>query len=165
MRVAVLCGGKGTRLGEPIKCLTTVAGRPWMDWKLDQLREQGAFQIHLICGPYINAFIERYSNDPTITFSTDPQTGIPAALDAVHAMQWWTMGDVLCDFGRFTIPNHPVMLVRRDPHPNIAGLYLDCGIYYGKRDFVLVETDAPTYHINTIDDLNRAEEHLRASVG
>jgi hypothetical protein len=164
MRVAVLCGGKGTRLGEPIKCLTEVAGRPFMDYKLDQLRFQGAHQIHLICGPFINDFIERYSNDPSLTFSTDPQLGILPALQAVHPAQWWTMGDVLCDFGQFWTPGTSTMLVQRGlPNPNIAGIYLDCGFYFGKANFTMVEVSEGVVPltINTREDLERTDEALR----
>lgn len=161
MRVAVLCGGKGTRLGEPIKCLAPVAGRPFMDWKIEQLRSQGAHQIHLICGPFINKFIERYSNDTSITFSTDPQTGILDALEAVHAQQWWCMGDVLVKFGAFWTPTHPTMLVRRDPRANIAGIYLDCGIYFGKECFTMREIEDVPWTINTPEERDLTDAYLR----
>lgn len=158
MRIAVLCGGKGTRLGEPIKCLTEVAGRPFMDWKLEQLERMGATAITLCCGPFFDEFSSRYGDD--CTYKPDNQFGIADVVEHLPDSQYWTMGDVLLE-QPLGLPIAPVMYVRRAPNPNIAGLYLDCGLYYGKSGFFLYETEAQPYHINTRSDLEVCDSHLR----
>lgn len=54
LEVVVLAGGEGTRLrsvaGSLPKALVEVAGRPMLDWKLDQLAQAGAVRIHLLVG-------------------------------------------------------------------------------------------------------------------
>jgi GTP:adenosylcobinamide-phosphate guanylyltransferase len=147
----VLCGGKGTRLGQPIKCLTEVAGRPFMDWKLDQLEAFGATDIHLLCGPFRDAFEERYGS--RCSYRTDVQTGIRDALGVWP--WWWTMGDVLLD--QPLVHRNAVYVVRGE---QIAGLWLDAGLYHGTGPWQMVETTARPWHINTPEDLARTEVHL-----
>lgn len=154
MRVAVLCGGKGTRLGEPIKCLTEVAGRPFIEWKIEQLERMGATELLFVAGPFATAF-RRYGD-----CVTDGQTGIATAVEYVPDGWHWTMGDVLLEQPLEPL-TEPTMYVRRDSNPNIAGIYLDCGLYYGTRNFRLVETAAQPWHINTRQDLERCDENLR----
>lgn len=52
--VAILCGGKGTRLGALTettpKALVRVAGRPFIEWQLDILQRQGAKNVVLCVG-------------------------------------------------------------------------------------------------------------------
>lgn len=158
MRVAVLCGGRGTRLGEPIKCLTEVAGRPFMDWKLEQLERMGASKVVLWCGPYVDEFRQRYGS--RCDYDWDDQQGIGPLVDKMTDGIHWTMGDVLLEQPLEWLA-YPTMYVRRDDNPNIAGLYLDCGLYFGKRNFRMVETWAQPWHINTPEDLRRCDENLR----
>lgn len=158
MRVAVLCGGKGTRLGEPIKCLTEVAGRPFMDWKIEQLERMGASQVVLVVGPFFHEFTQRYGDRCFVV--ADNQTGIADALKVFDDHCHWTMGDVLLEQPLEWLA-YPTMYVRRDDEPNIAGIYLDCGLYFGKQNFRMVETWAQPYHINTRGDLERCEDFLR----
>src|SRR5262249_2990503 len=51
---AILCGGRGTRLGgltEHLpKSLVPVAGRPFVDWQLDLLAGQGVTEVVLCAG-------------------------------------------------------------------------------------------------------------------
>lgn len=156
MRVAVLAGGKGTRLGEPIKCLTEVAGRPFMDWKIEQLERMGATDIVLIVGPFVAEFRQRYS----VEVVGDPQLGIRATHSVFPDDWFWTMGDVLLEQPLKPL-TESTMYVRYDENPNIAGLFLDCGLYFGKRDFRLVPTAAKPYHINTPADLGECDAYLR----
>lgn len=154
MHVAVLCGGKGTRLGEPIKCLTEVAGRPWMDWKLEQLERCGATDITLMVGPYAEEFA-RYG----LRMIEDPQKGIGRALRGLGlSVGWWTMGDVLLE-QPLSWPVGPVVYVR--PGEQIGGLWLDCGLYYGTGGWRMKETRAIPYHINTQADREEADAYLR----
>lgn len=152
MRVAVLCGGKGTRLGEPIKCLTEVAGRPFMDWKLEQLERCGATDVHLLCGPFMIEFAKRYGK--RVLYEVDEQTGIRDALGAWP--WWWTMGDVLLEqpLEGFAV-NYVV------PGEQIGGLWLDAGLYHGLGPWRQVKTPAHPWHINTPADLEETGAHLR----
>jgi GTP:adenosylcobinamide-phosphate guanylyltransferase len=154
VRVAILCGGKGTRLGAPIKCLAEVAGRPFMDWKLEQLERFGATDIHLLCGPFRSEFRKRYGS--RVVYKPDRQSGIKAALG--FWPWWWTMGDVLLDqpLGH----RNAVYVVRGE---QIAGLWLDAGLYHGTGPWQMVETSAVPYHINTPDDLARCEAYLKGA--
>ena len=129
-----------------------------MDWKLEQLERMGAREIWLICGPFTDEFEARYGDFCDIY--TDNQTGIANALGVVRQDMHWTMGDVLLEQPLIKL-NEPTMYVRRDNNPNIAGIWLDCGLYYGKSGFKLVETDAEPYHINTHADLQRCHAYLR----
>ncbi len=149
MRVAVLCGGKGTRLGEPIKCLTEVAGRPFMDWKLEQLVRMGATDLTLIVGPFEQEFA-RYD----LPMVADPQEGIQRALPSLWPW-WWTMGDVLLEQ---PLRGEAVCFVNRGTQ--IGGLWLDCGLYHGRGPWQMVETTAQPWHINTPEDLKETGAHL-----
>ncbi len=152
--VAVLCGGKGTRLGEPIKCLTEVAGRPFMDWKLDQLARMGATDVTLIVGPFERQFA-RYD----LPMIADPQEGVQRALPRLWPW-WWTMGDVLLE-QEMHDGARDVCFVNRGTQ--IGGLWLDCGLYHGRGPWQMVETTARPYHINTPDDLAECETYLRGA--
>lgn len=152
MHVAVLCGGKGTRLGEPIKCLAEVAGRPWMDWKLEQLEGLGATHVTLVVGPFFSEFYRRYG--PRLEYRLDAQTGIRDALGTWNG--WWTMGDVLLDQ---PLVGESVMFVRRGEQ--IAGLWLDCGLYHGPGPWRMVETPVVPHHINDPTARGAADAHLR----
>jgi GTP:adenosylcobinamide-phosphate guanylyltransferase len=158
MRVAVLCGGKGTRLGEPIKCLTEVAGRPFMDWKIEQLEWAGATDIQLLCGPYEKEFRKRYGAR-VWKVTPDNQSGVANALRVVNH-GWWTWGDTLIAV-RLWAPNESVMLVTRHPSANLAGIWLVVGLYYVKRLHRLIETKHGPYHINTREDLEATDAHIR----
>jgi N-acetyl-alpha-D-muramate 1-phosphate uridylyltransferase len=54
MKVAILCGGNGTRLGELTrdkpKSLVEVAGRPFIEWQLELLKRAGYREIVLCVG-------------------------------------------------------------------------------------------------------------------
>lgn len=149
-----MCGGRGTRLGAPIKCLAEVAGRPFMDWKLEQLERFGATDIHLLCGPFRDAFKRRYGS--RVLCEEDDQTGIRDALG--YWPWWWTMGDVLLD--QPLIHRNAVYVVRGE---QIAGLWLDAGLYHGPGPWQMVETTAVPYHCNTSADLARCESYLKGA--
>jgi NDP-sugar pyrophosphorylase family protein len=151
VQVAVLCGGKGTRLGEPIKCLAEVAGRPFMDWKIEQLERLGATDIRLVCGPFLSEFAARYGQ--RCTYQPDPQTGISDALGFWSG--WWTWGDTLLE--QKPEGENVCYVV---PGVHIAGLWLDAGLYHGQGPWQLVETNARPRQINTPTDLARCSETL-----
>lgn len=151
MHVAVLCGGKGTRLGEPIKCLAEVAGRPFMDWKLEQLERCGATRVTLIVGPFFREFFRRYGS--SVEYRTDSQAGIRAALDGWRG--WWTWGDTLLE--QPLVGENVCFVV---PGEHIAGLWLDAGLYHGPGPWRMEVTAATPWQINTPTDLMRCNEDL-----
>ena len=148
MHVTVLCGGKGTRLGaDRPKCLVEVAGRPFIEHKLDQLRQQGATAFQLAVGPYGADFA--YLG---LTMILDLQTGITGCRDWLKG--WWTMGDAL-----FTDPpeiwarkSSPLYLVKK-AGGNVGGLYEDCGLYRGTNWNRILHVPGRMYTINTPEDL------------
>lgn len=151
MHVAVLCGGKGTRLGEPIKCLTRVAGRPFMDWKLEQLEGFGADDITLIVGPFLAEFRARYGH--RYCYMVDDQSGVRNALGDWDG--WWTWGDTLLDQ-----PPAGDSVCYVVPGTHIAGLWLDAGLYHGLGPWVMQETTATPWHINDPENLEKTGANL-----
>lgn len=149
--VLVLCGGRGTRLPAPIKCLTPILGRPFMDYKLDQLERLGATRIDLICGPYRRDFKRRYGK--RVMTWADPQLGIRNALGTWDG--WWTWGDTLLE----QAPAHPNACYVA-PGVHIAGLWIDAGLYHGRGPWTMVEATDRPHHINTLADLARTEAYL-----
>ena len=151
MRVAVLCGGKGTRLGTPVKCLTEVAGRPFMDWKLDQLERFGADHITLVVGPFLAEFQKRYGS--RVRYMEDDQSGVRNAVR--HVDGWWTWGDTLLD--QLPEGKNVCYVV---PGDHIAGLWLDAGLYHGQGPWQMKRSAAWPLTINTPTDLERCGAHL-----
>jgi hypothetical protein len=151
VHVAVLCGGKGTRLGLPIKCLAEVAGRPFMDWKLEQLEGFGA-QATLLCGPFFGEFSKRYGN--RVTYMPDAQRGVAEAIKGWDG--WWTWGDTLLD--QPLLGENVCYVV---PGSHIAGLWLDAGLYHGEGPWQMQETRARPLTINTPQQLGETGATLR----
>lgn len=151
MHVAILCGGKGTRLGAPVKCLAEVAGKPFMDWKLEQVERLGATYVVLIVGPFLKEFHKRYGS--RVEYLPDAQTGIRNALGRWSG--WWTWGDTLLEQ-----PFDGENVCYVTPGEHIAGLWLDAGLYHGTGPWTMKETSARPWQINTPNDLARCSETL-----
>ncbi len=164
--VAVLCGGKGTRLGVPVKCLAEVAGRPFLDWKLEQLEGFGADDIVLLVAhgaEEIRAHVGdrcRYIEDDGIGTR---EAHAAADLPDPH---WLTYGDVLLHVSLVIAPASYRTVTANSPDEryNIDGWLLDCGLYFfrdRKPCTLQRRVEARTWQINTPDDLRRADAHLR----
>ncbi len=79
--VVVLAGGKGTRLrsvtGPLPKALVPVAGRPFIDWKLEQLAAAGVVRVHLLTGfgaDQISAHLAQTEQPLDVVVSADGPT-------------------------------------------------------------------------------------------
>ena len=172
--MTVMCGGKGTRLGQPIKCLTEVHGAPFMDWKLRQLRRQGFTQITLAVGPFFLPFWERYGD--TVAYICDRQEGTLAVAESLPQPSWWCNGDTLLDLrvdhfplfknaveGFGPIPSIGVCTNYLVEPANVPGGWLDAGYYYGLPPYEWRIVEVRPYHINTPEDLAVTERYLRRS--
>lgn len=123
-----------------------------MDWKLEQLESHGASDITLLCGPFLNEFLHRYGS--RVQYQPDTQSGIRDALRGWSG--WWTWGDTLLD--QPLVGTNTCFVV---PGSHIAGLWLDAGLYHGLGPWVMRETTATPWQINTPTDLARCSENLR----
>jgi hypothetical protein len=159
--VAILCGGKGTRLGyDGQKCLIETAGRPFLCWKLDQLADRGAEHFHLLVS---------YLAEEVRWVVRDDWHGIPVTYhydigaNPIHAhhtanlpyFHWLTYGDSILD----------APLVRRPfPYRYTNDEFLeDAGLMwcFGKsRLFVPRYTRETAWHVNTPDDWKKARANL-----
>ncbi len=160
--VAVLCGGLGTRLGYPgQKCLVPIAGRPFLHWKLDQLVKHGASEFHLLVAhkalDVYDSIGDKWGIAP-VYYHTDDLIGQTAAhrqaapyMPFVH---WLTYGDGLLDAPL----RHSLM-----PYRYANDEFSDAGLMYcwaGSFRFIPKHIDAPSYHINTPEDLERTSAYL-----
>lgn len=73
--VIILCGGLGTRLRSVVadkpKVLADVAGKPFLDYQIEKLKDLGFSRIVLAVGHLKEQVIERYCGDPAIYFSEE----------------------------------------------------------------------------------------------
>lgn len=158
--VAVACGGRGTRLGEPgQKCLVDLHGRPFLHHKLDQLAGHNATEFHLLVAYDAWAVYASvgttWDNIPVIYHHDNGTSHIhahhTAPLPYVH---FYTYGD--------TLLNVPLRHAAR-PYTYSNNEYEDAGVSYcwGSRlPRRHRHTDAIAYHCNTPEDL----EITRAAV-
>ena len=160
--VVILCGGKGTRLDSYTqKCVTPVAGRPFLHWKLDQLCDRGATYFYLLvahkwfdvtkeCGYSWRGRPIRYIRDP----GEGVDTAILHATKYLPFLHWITYGDSILDVPlTHGLPHTWV----NDEYPKDAGFMYRWGPIGGYRR----HTDQPAVQINTPADMERADENLR----
>lgn len=181
MRCVVLCGGLGTRLhaltrDEIPKVLQPVAGRPFLDWKLDNLRELGHDEILLLAG-HLGEHLEPY-NAPgcEVIFGSGMGRGLDlfAARDVIRGRYWLTYGDTLLDYPREEIEAVDSVAVQTTWRGvDYGAMVLPVGAFYWHGDFetnlnVLrrrgemaeFPVETPWHHINTPEDLAETEAWL-----
>ncbi len=81
IEAVILLGGKGTRIqslySDRPKCLVPVAGKPFLLWQLEWLRNSGFLRIHLAAGHMADILQEWVSSnapaDMEITVSVEPE--------------------------------------------------------------------------------------------
>ena len=178
MRVVILAGGTGRRLGYPgQKCCIPIAGRPFLHWKLDQLYEHGATDIDILVS-HAAGEVARVTADFPVNLIEDPGEG------PWNAVRWYalthaqaasfivTYGDTLLDV---PFPDKsPSMVVTRHTGPylpsNLLGEYIDAGLYRVARDHPLstmwrfIETSHRPWTCNTPEQYAETEKYLDASV-
>ncbi len=106
----ILAGGLGTRLADVTgdaqpKALVEVAGRPFIDWKLDELAAQGITDVLLLVGHHSDAIVDHVGDGAAFgvraRFLADGPTllgtggSIRRALPDLPAAFWVTYGDSL----------------------------------------------------------------------
>ena len=173
--VAVACGGKGTRLGyDGQKCLLPIAGRPFLAWKLDQLAEQGATELHLLIGHRGADVLELVGSNwegIPVRYHHDDGVGPWAAADAATAhmpfVHWFTYGDVLLDYPlRESLMPYMVITTNHPTEAANTRWGLDAGLYFrwGKSKLSIPKlTDARTWQINTPEALEETGAYLELS--
>ncbi len=155
--VAILCGGKGTRLGyDGQKCLIPTAGRPFLHWKLDQLTGRGATAFYLLvnyrAGDVRDAIGDDWRGIPVTYLDDDPDP----RLDLVPFVHWLTYGDSILDV-ELRPSMYPYVYVNAE-HPKDAGVLFQ----WGRSTRGLARwTDAEALHVNTPKDWAHADENLR----
>ena len=161
--VAILCGGKGTRLGyDGQKCMVPVAGRPFLAYKLDLLCARGATEFHLLVSHRqveVYTGIGKVWNGRPVHYHSDSgysaERAVQAASRHMPFIHWLTYGDSI-----FDVPLKHSMFpyVYSNPEFEDAGLLYCWGASMrGLRKF----SDTWAVHCNTPADLARAETYLR----
>lgn len=161
--VAVLCGGRGTRLGySGQKCMVPIDGKPFLAYKLDLLVKQGATEFHLLCSHKVvdvyRGIGTTWKGRPVYYYVDEGFSPYQAHLQAskhIPFVHWLTYGDSI-----FDVPlKHSLFpYVYANPEFEDAGLlYCWGGTMKGLRKFA----DKPAVHCNTYDDLQRAYAWLR----
>lgn len=112
LTVALLAGGLGTRVrsltGDHVpKALLPVAGRPFIDWKLQELRDQGVGEVVLLVGHGATALEEhlgtgaRHGIDVAYVYDGPTLRGtggaLQAALDRLPEAFWVGYADTLLE--------------------------------------------------------------------
>jgi D-glycero-alpha-D-manno-heptose 1-phosphate guanylyltransferase len=95
----LLLGGKGTRIqsmyGDRPKCLVPVAGKPFLLWQLEWLRQHGFGHVHLAAGhmaDVLQAWLESNApEDMEITVSVEP--GALGTGGAIRFVEPWICAD------------------------------------------------------------------------
>lgn len=171
MRIAVLCGGKGTRLGYSPKCLIPTCGRPFIEYKIEQLITQRFTDITLLVGPFVRDFMYLAGKYPQVTaLVRDDQTGVENALHQYEKvtglpLEWWCNGDTLLYLIApipKTVPDRSIGLATThliEP-PNVNGEFLDAGLYYGWPPFEWRICESKPRTINTPAQHADTEKYL-----
>lgn len=170
--VAVACGGKGTRLGyQGQKCLVPVAGRPFLAWKLDQLVERGAEELHLLIGhrgaDVLDLVGSAWAGVPVHYHHDDgigPWAAADLASESMPFCHWFTYGDVLLDFPlRWSKMPYSVITTNHPTEPANTRFGLDAGLYYrwGKSKLSIPKiVRTRTYQANTLESLAEVGAYL-----
>lgn len=175
MRVVVLAGGTGRRLGYPgQKCCIPIAGRPFLHWKLDELYEHGADAIDILVHHHTQEVIEATADFPETNLLRDPGTG------PWDAIRWYafnhaatrsfivTYGDTLLDVDFPDISSSMYVTRHTGPHltPNLLGGWIDAGVYRVRRDkplshpWTFIPTPLRPWTINTPEQYAETEQYL-----
>ncbi len=176
MPVAILCGGKATRLGELTKdtpkSLVDVCGKPFIQWQLDLLTKQGYTDVVLLTG-HLHQHIQEVVGDGaqwgvTVRYRRDVMDGIGTD----GAIQWAQslLGDEFmtlygdsyldCDYAYLEA------CFRKAKQHALLTWY--AGVDYGLRMFrrypaataAIVHMPQPFEEIGSLDGLERLRRHL-----
>lgn len=94
--ITILCGGKGTRLGDLTKAIpkpmVDVCGKPFLYWLLLHYSKQGFTDITISTG-YLADIIENYDWPVKVTFCRDTAVIDPAWIYQNSRHEWVVNGD------------------------------------------------------------------------
>lgn len=118
-QAALLVGGRGTRLGTLTdaipKPLAPVAGRPFLDWQIEEVARQGVSRITLLAGYKAEQIVARYDGrsigGATLEVLVEPALlGTAGAIrlfaDRLDAWFYLMNGDTLFDVDLPDLPRH-----------------------------------------------------------
>ena len=175
--VVVACGGQGTRLGYTgQKCLVPIDGRPFLYYKLDELRANGATSYTLLVAHHsetvYSAVRDEWRGLPVYYHHDSGRGPWEAVRDAAPQLPetfWVTWGDTLFD-QPLDQPYQPLRFITPElgvERPNVGKQFLDAGLYHVNRDdpcprwWMEQVRHIPTWTINTPDQLERTRAHIR----
>lgn len=181
MLTVVLCGGKGTRLGyDGQKCMAPVAGRPFIEHKIDNLLAFGHTDLFFLTG-WNGDELEEVLHRRGYPYRRDVSLGRSLALhqarDCLPEWFWLTYGDTLLSYPREHVETvhkktgRPVMTVNKDgvdygamivPRDAFSQM-ATFGQVMRAIDPVPFPVFVDWHHINTPEDLLETEAWLCAS--
>ena len=179
--VVVACGGKGTRLGySGQKCLVPINNRPFLYYKLDELRTNGATSYTLLVAHHsesvYSAVHDEWRGLPVYYHHDSGRGPWEAVRDAAPQLPdtfWVTWGDTLFD-QPLDQPYTPLRFITPElglERANVGKQFLDAGLYHVNRDdpaprwWMEQVRHIPTHTINTPDQLERTRAHIRRHSG
>lgn len=182
MITAVLCGGSGSRLlgdNEDVrqKCCVEVAGKPFLQWRIEQLLDCGHRNLHFITKGRYGAevkqtvgdwpvHIESISGDKFQAVSYAAELGQGETVCIVNGDTWFPVPQYYDFFGT------PLMVVcppgKQQPNVSMGQgypNYLDAGIYWINNNWPQhwkhMFVDQTPYHLNTPKDKEELDAYLR----
>ena len=165
MLVIVLCGGRGTRLGASgQKCCVQIAGRPFLQWKMEQLTRNGATEfMFLTTTPYIQEVRNVVGDWPVaIDRGRGQWHAMSESLDFVPPGETYYIsnGDTWVETPLLTVHPPTMYVTRNTPEPfNVQSrTALDIGLYCVSSDSVGAPweyqlVNARPFHLNTRESM------------
>lgn len=168
MRVVILCGGKGTRLGSPgQKCCIPIHGRPFLQYRAEQLIRNGATRLWFVTTyEYHDEVRAAIGPGPRIIHDSGhgPFPAIGAAAESVELPFWVANGDTLLEQPLWEAARWTMVTTTAVPRPHNTPRGLDAGLYYVDQSWPprwnYFDVKVRPYHLNTPKDVEETSAYL-----